>query len=65
MMLQRELCELKIKELCEEHDKLVDDFETGKCYVEYFIRNSLKISGEIRGICYVLGLDVEKKMGRE
>lgn len=65
MMLQRELCELKIEELIKEHDKLIDEYEIGKCSEVYFIGNSFKICGEIRGIAYALGLDVETRMGRE
>ena len=65
MMLQRELCELKIEELIKENDKLIDEYETGKCSKVYFIKNSFKICGEILGISFALGQDVESEIGKE
>ena len=65
MMLQREICECKINELLDQHNNLMDMFREGKCSVEYMKLNSYKICGEIRGIAYALGKDVELKMGLE
>lgn len=65
MMLQRELCELKIEELFKENQKLVDDFKTGKCDAVYCLEYSSKICEEIRGIAYALGYAVESKIGRK
>lgn len=62
MMLQRELCELKIDELVSRHNKLISDLDNGRCTPDYFKLNSAKIMGQIQGISFVLGYDVENKM---
>ena len=63
MLLHSDILELKINELFIEHDKLLYEFSNGKCSGLYFLKNSSKICGEIRGIAYALGYDVESKLG--
>lgn len=62
MMLQRELCELKIDELIKTHKKLITELDNGKCTLDYFKINSAKVMGVILGISFALGYDVENKI---
>lgn len=62
MMLQRELCELKIDELIKTHKKLITELDNGKCTPDYFKINSAKVMGVILGISFALGYDVENKI---
>ena len=62
MMLQRELCELKIDELIKTHKKLITELDNGKCTSDYFKINSAKVMGVILGISFALGYDVENKI---
>lgn len=62
MMLDREVCELKIDELVSIHKQLVSDLDNGRCSPDYFKLNSAKIMGQIQGIAFCLGYNVENKM---
>lgn len=63
MMLTREVLTMKIDELYQQNEELLKMFRSGKCSIEYFREQSTKLLGEMRGIAYALGADVESDMG--
>jgi hypothetical protein len=65
MMLTREVLQMKLDELYQQHGELLEMFETDKCSVDYLREQGAKILGEARGIAYAMGADVESDMGLE
>lgn len=65
MMLMREVLQMKLDELYQQHGELLEMFKTGKCSVDYLREQGAKILGEARGIAYAMGADVESDMGLE
>lgn len=63
MMLQREVLQMKIDELYKQHEELLEMFRNGKCNHDYLLEQDTKILGEMRGIAYSMGADVESDMG--
>ena len=62
-MLMREVLQMKLDELYQQHNELLEMFRNGKCSVDYFKEQGAKILGEARGIAYAMGADVESDMG--
>ena len=62
MVLQRELCELKIDKLIKTHKKVNNRIRQWKMYPDYFKINLAKVMGVILGISFALGYDVENKI---
>lgn len=66
MMLMREVIQLKIDELFTQHSELLEMYRQGKCSVDYFKEQGVKILGEIRGMSYALGAqELESDLGLE
>lgn len=65
IMLMREVLQMKLDELFQQHGELLEMFKTGKCSVDYLREQGAKILGEARGIAYAMGADVESDMGLE
>ena len=65
-MLMREVVQMKIDELFEQHKELVEMFREGKCSADYLKEQGAKILGEIRGMSYALGsVELESDLGLE
>lgn len=65
IMLMREVLQMKLDELYQQHNELLEMFRNGKCSVDYLKEQGAKILGEARGIAYAMGADVESDMGLE
>lgn len=63
MMLMREVLQMKLDELYQQHEELLEMYRNGKCNRDYLLEQGTKILGEMRGIAYALGADVESDMG--
>lgn len=63
MMLMREVLQIKLDELQKQHEELLEMFRNGKCNHAYLLEQGSKILGEMRGIAYAMGADVESDMG--
>lgn len=63
MMLTREVLQMKLDELYQQHGELLEMYKTDKCSVDYLREQGAKILGEARGIAYAMGADVESDMG--
>lgn len=65
IMLMREVLQMKLDELFQQHNELLEMFRNGKCSADYLKEQGAKILGEARGIAYAMGADVESDMGLE
>ena len=65
IMLMREVLQMKLDELYQQHEELLEMFRSGKCNADYLKEQGAKILGEARGIAYAMGADVESDMGLE
>lgn len=63
MMLMREVLQMKLDELYQENEELLEMFRNGKCTADYLREQGAKVLGEMRGIAYAMGADVESDMG--
>lgn len=64
-MLTREVLQMKLDELYQQHGELLEMFENRQCSVDYLREQGAKILGEARGIAYAMGAEVESDMGLE